>query len=160
MNHPVKKPHNQLNILYNQDYYQWVQNTIDSIHNRDLNSLDWENLLEELKDLGNEQKHQLESRLLVLFEHLLKLAYWQQERDYNSRGWKGTIIEQRKQIKKLLKRNPSLKSFFLEIVAEIYQDARDIAIVKTGLEPLIFPLEPFFTDEQALDENWLPDEIK
>lgn len=150
----------ELNTLYHQDLYQWIETTIHKIQHQNLDQLDWENLILELEDLGNSQKHELESRLLVLFEHLLKLAYWQQERDYNSRGWKGTIIEQRKQIKKLLKRNPSLKSFFLEIVAEIYQDARDITIVKTGLEPLIFPLEPFFTDEQALDENWLPDEIK
>lgn len=157
MNQTIQDSDNQLNALYNKDFYQWVQTTIHNIHNRDLNALDWENLLEELEDLGNEQKHQLESRLLVLFEHLLKLTYWHQERNYNSRGWQGTIIEQRKQIKKLLKRNPSLKPFFLEIFAENYQDARDITIVKTGLDPEIFPLESIVTPEQALDENWLPE---
>ncbi|XHR85025.1 MAG: DUF29 domain-containing protein [Gloeotrichia echinulata GP01] len=149
-----------LKALYSQDFYQWIQTTIQNIRNRELNSLDWENLLEELEDLGNEQKHQLENRLLVLFEHLLKLTYWHQERNYNSRGWKGTIIEQRKQLKKLLKRNPSLKPYLLEVFAEAYQDARDITIVKTGIEPEIFPLEPIVTPEQALDENWLPEEIE
>ncbi|MEH2295133.1 DUF29 domain-containing protein [Nostoc sp.] len=160
MNQIIKDSHNELNALYNQDFYQWVQTTIHNIRNRDLKSLDWENLLEELEGLGNEQKHQLESRLLVLLEHLLKLTYWYQERNYNIRGWQGTIIEQRKQIKKLLKRNPSLKPFFLEIFAETYQDARDITIVKTGLEPQIFPLESIVTPEQALDEKWLPEEIQ
>ncbi|MFK0731034.1 MAG: DUF29 domain-containing protein [Gloeotrichia echinulata HAB0833] len=149
-----------LKALYSQDFYQWIQTTIQNIRNRELNSLDWENLLEELEDLGNEQKHQLENRLLVLLEHLLKLTYWHQERNYNSRGWKGTIIEQRKQLKKLLKRNPSLKPYLLEVFAEAYQDARDITIVKTGIEPEIFPLEPIVTPEQALDENWLPEEIE
>ncbi|MEH2319927.1 DUF29 domain-containing protein [Nostoc sp.] len=160
MNQIIKDSHNQLNALYNQDFYHWVQTTIHNIRNRDLKSLDWDNLLEELEDLGNEQKHQLESRLIVLLEHLLKLTYWYQERNYNSRAWQGTIIEQRKQIKKLLKRNPSLKPFFLEIFAETYQDARDITIVKTGLEPEIFPLESIVTLEQALDEKWLPEEIQ
>jgi len=160
MNQIIKDSHNQLNDLYNQDFYQWVQTTIHNIRNRDLKSLDWENLLEELEGLGNEQKHKLESRLSVLLEHLLKLTYWYQERNYNSRGWQGTIIEQRKQIKRLLKRNPSLQAFFLEIFAETYQDARDITIVKTGLDPEIFPLESIMTPEQALDENWLPEEIQ
>lgn len=160
MNQIIKDSHNQLNDLYNQDFYQWVQTTIHNIRNRDLKSLDWENLLEELEGLGNEQKHQLESRLSVLLEHLLKLTYWYQERKYNIRGWQGTIIEQRKQIKKLLKRNPSIKAFFLEIFAETYQDARDITIVKTGLDPEIFPLESIVTPEQALDEKWLPEEIQ
>jgi len=160
MNQIIKDSHDQLNDLYNQDFYQWVQTTIHNIRNRDLKSLDWENLLEELEGLGNEQKHKLESRLSVLLEHLLKLTYWYQERNYNSRGWQGTIIEQRKQIKRLLKRNPSLQAFFLEIFAETYQDARDITIVKTGLDPEIFPLESIMTPEQALDENWLPEEIQ
>ncbi|MEH2455807.1 DUF29 domain-containing protein [Nostoc sp.] len=160
MNEIIKDSHNQLNALYNQDFYQWVQTTIHNIRNRDLKSLDLDNLLEELEGLGNEQKHQLETRLLVLLEHLLKLTYWYQEINYNSRGWQGTIIEQRKQIKKLLKRNPSLKPFFLEIFAETYQDARDITIVKTGLDAEIFPLESIVTPEQALDEKWLPEEIQ
>lgn len=160
MNKIIKDSHNQLNPLYNQDFYQWVQTTIHNIRNRDLKSLDWENLLEELEGLGNEQKHQLESRLIVLLEHLLKLTYWSEERNHNSRGWQGTIIEQRKKIKKLLKRNPSLKPFFSEIFAETYQDARDITIVKTGLEPENFPLESIVTPEQALDENWLPEEVQ
>ena len=160
MNQTLKESDNQLKALYSQDFYQWIQTTIQNIRNRELNSLDWENLLEELEDLGNEQKHQLENRLLVLFEHLLKLTYWHQERNYNSRGWKGTIIEQRKQLKKLLKRNPSLKPYLLEVFAEAYQDARDITIVKTGIEAEIFPLEPIVTPEQALDENWLPEESK
>lgn len=160
MSQTLKETNSQLKALYNQDFYHWIQTTLKNIRNQNLNSLDWENLLVELEDLGNEQKHQLENRLIVLFEHLLKLTYWHQERDYNSRGWKGTIIEQRKQIKKLLKRNPSLKPYLLEIFVEAYQDARDIAIVKTELKAEIFPVEPNLTSDQTLDENWLPEEIK
>jgi Domain of unknown function DUF29 len=159
MSQTLKDSDNQLKALYSQDFYQWIQTTIQNIRNRELSYLDWENLLEELEGLGNEQKHQLESRLIVLFEHLLKLTYWHQERNFNSRGWKGTIIEQRKQLKKLLKRNPSLKPYLLEIFAEAYRDARDITIVKTGLDADIFPLEAIVTPEQALDENWLPVEV-
>lgn len=142
--------------LYQKDFYEWLQITIRKIRERNYEEIDWLNLLEELEDLENEQKYKLESRLLVLFEHLLKLAYWQEEKEYNQRGWKGTIIEQRKQIKKILKKNPSLKPYLQEIFQEYYQDARDITIVKTGLEPAIFPLESIFTIEQTLDENWLP----
>lgn len=160
MSQTLEQTNNQLNALYDQDFYEWIQTTVQNIRNQDLKSLDWENLLVELEDLGNEQKHQLENRLIVLFEHLLKLTHWHQERDYNSRGWKGTIIEQRKQIKKLLKRNPSLKPYLSEIFIETYQDARDITIVKTEMKAEIFPGEPNFTPEQALDENWLPEEIQ
>ena len=147
---------NKLEKIYNEDFYQWIQITSQQIRKQDLESLDWVHLLDELEALGNEQKHQLESRLIVLFEHLIKLAYWQQEREYNRRGWQGTIIEQRKQLKRLLKKNPSLKPYFLEIFEECYQDARDIAIAKTGIEAENLPSTPILTPEQALDETWLP----
>ncbi|MCZ2207044.1 DUF29 family protein, partial [Cylindrospermopsis raciborskii] len=58
------------------DFYQWVQTTIDNIQRGAMETIDWDYLVEELQDLGNEQKHQLESRLLVIYEHLLKLTYW------------------------------------------------------------------------------------
>lgn len=147
---------NQFKSLYEQDFYGWLQTTIQHIHKGELDSVDWKNLLDELEDLGNEQKHKLESRLLVLFEHLLKLAYWEQERDYNRRGWEGTIVEQRKQLKRLLKKSPSLNPYFLKVFEDCYQDARDITIVKTGLNSDRFPSTPILTPEQALDETWLP----
>ena len=95
---------------------------------------------------------------MVLFEHLLKLAYWHEEREYNERGWKGTIREPRKRLNRLLRKNPSLKPYLDEVFEEIYLDARDITIDKTGLSPDTFPVQPIVTVEQALDEAWLPNE--
>lgn len=149
-------PKSPIKSLYEADFYLWINTTIDKIRQEDFASVDWANVLEELTDLGSEQKHKLESRLLVLLEHLLKLGYWETEREYNKRGWKGTILEQRRQIAKLIKRNPSLKPYLTEIFAECYQDARDITLVKTGLNPDIISIKPMLTLEQALDENWLP----
>ena len=145
--------------LYEQDFYLWVTTTIQKIRDRDFDSVDWENVLEELEDLGSERKNELESRLMVLFEHLLKLAYWDEEREYNERGWKGTIREQRKRLNRLLRKNPSLKPYLDEVFEEIYLDARDITIDKTGLSPDTFPVQPIVTVEQALDEAWLPSDV-
>ncbi|QHU98871.1 DUF29 domain-containing protein [Synechocystis sp. CACIAM 05] len=146
-----------LTRIYELDFYQWIETTINQIQEGDIDKLDWNSLVEELQDLGNEQKHQLESRLLVIYEHLLKLAYWSQERDYNQRGWRVTILEQRKQLRRLLKRSPSLKPYFREVAQEIYEDARQITSLKTGLDENLFPLEPIATVEEILTEDWLPD---
>ena len=101
-------------------------------------------------------ERELENRLIVLLEHILKLAYWESEREYNARGWRGTIVEQRKQIARLIRDNPSLKPYLTEVFESCYGDAHDIAITKTGLKGEIFPSQPLLTLEQALDENWLP----
>ncbi|WP_051155185.1 DUF29 family protein [Anabaena sp. 90] len=73
MSQIIKKTKNQLNTLYDQDFYEWIQTTVQNIRNQDLKSLHWENLVVELENLGNQQKHQLENRLIVLFKNLLKL---------------------------------------------------------------------------------------
>jgi hypothetical protein len=128
--------------------------SIDNIQRGAMETIDWDYLVEELQDLGNEQKHQLESRLLVIYEHLLKLTYWWQERDY---GWQATILEQRKQLKRLLNRSPSLKPYFQEVAQEIYDDACQITSVKTGLNANLFPPSPIANIEQVLNEDWLPE---
>ncbi len=143
-------------INYEQDFYGWIQNTVSCIQQGTIHTLDWDQLAEELQDLGNEQKNQLESRLLVLYEHLLKLTYWTQERDYNQRGWRATILEQRKQLKRLLKRSPSLKPYFQEIMQEIYDDACQITSLKTDLASESFPKSPIANMEEILNEDWWP----
>jgi hypothetical protein len=143
-------------IDYEQDFYGWIQNTVSCIQKGTIHALDWDQLAEELQDLGNEQKNQLESRLLVLYEHLLKLTYWTQERDYNQRGWRATILEQKKQLKRLLKRSPSLKPYFQEIMQEIYDDACQITSLKTDLALESFPKSPIANMEEILNEDWWP----
>jgi hypothetical protein len=141
--------------LYDTDYQLWLLTTIQQLQEQDFEAVDWKNLIEELDGLAKQQQYELENRLIQLFEHLLKLAYWDSEREYNARGWKGSIREQRKQILRLLKKNPSLKPYLVEVFAGCYADARDITIDKTGLFPENFPLEPIATIEQTLDESWL-----
>jgi hypothetical protein len=147
-------PLNTTKSLYETDYQLWIETTVDRLHRHDYKSVDWKNLIEELESLGKQQQQELENRLIVLLEHLLKLAYWQNEREDNERGWKGTIIEQRKRINRLLKKNPSLKPYLSQVFLECYLDARDITITKTALSPETFPSEPLLTIEQILDEQW------
>ena len=143
--------------LYDSDYQLWLENTINQLRRGDFQGVDWQNLLEELADLGKSERRALESLLTRLLEHLLKLTYWQSQRDYNQAGWKKEIRNFRIQIKKILKDSPSLKSYLREILQECYLDARNLLIDETQLDPSIFPLEVLANLEDILDQNWLPD---
>lgn len=142
--------------LYEQDYNLWIETMIAQIKEHNFESVDWENVLEELESLGKSDKRELRNRLTVLIEHLLKLSYWEAEREANARGWKNTIKEQRRQIKILLTDSPSLKPYLLEIFLECYADAREDAADNTGLSMDTFPSEPLFTLEEALNPHYLP----
>ncbi len=143
--------------LYDSDYQLWLENTINQLRRGDFQAVDWPNLLEELADLGKSERRALESLLTRLLEHLLKLTYWQSQRDYNQAGWKKEIRNFRLQIADLLADSPSLKSYLREILAKCYLDARNLLIDETKLDASIFPVEVLASLEEILDQNWLPD---
>ncbi|MEB3189428.1 MAG: DUF29 family protein [Snowella sp.] len=50
-------------LLYDQDFHQWLEKTIDQLEQQDFNNLDIDHLIEELKDLGKSDKNDLESNV-------------------------------------------------------------------------------------------------
>ncbi|WP_017294199.1 DUF29 domain-containing protein [Geminocystis herdmanii] len=146
---------NQTN-LYDTDYHLWILETVKKLENGDFNSVDWENLIEEVLGLSRSDKRKLESLLMRLMEHLLKLGYWELEKETNKGHWQGEIRNFRKLIKKELKASPSLKRYLQEIFEESYQDSREIVSDKSQLPLNTFPEKPIASLEEILDENWLP----
>jgi len=142
--------------LYNQDYYLWLKTTINQLRANQFSQVDLENLLEELETMGRSEKHKIENLLVKLFEHLLKLQFWQGERERNQGHWKGEIMAFRRQINQQLKSSPSLKPYILEIFDECYEDARKEASARSQLPLETFPVIPIGSLEQILDENWFP----
>ncbi|TAE59818.1 MAG: DUF29 domain-containing protein [Nostocales cyanobacterium] len=142
--------------LYDQDFYLWIQTTVQQLKERNLEQLDIENLIEEIDSMGRSEKRELKTRLVVLIEHLLKLQYWTQEKDYNARGWRKTVVEQRRQIAYTLADSPSLKAILNDVFLDCYQDARKDTINKYQLSSKLFPQEPPFTLTEVLNTDFIP----
>jgi len=140
--------------LYDTDYNLWVLDAVKQLENQNFKSVDWENLIEEVLDLSERKKRKLESLLTRLIEHLLKIKYWQSEKERNFGHWQGEVRTFRKQINKELKASPSLKVYCQEIFEECYQDAREIVSDRSQLPLTTFPEKAIGDLEQVLDENW------
>lgn len=143
--------------LYEKDYQQWLDRTVDQLRSQAFEALDLVNLIDEVESLGQNNRHALASYLMRLCEHLLKVQYWQTERERCLRGWTAEIRNFRIQIQKKLKASPSLKRSLPEIFVEEYQNGRKTFLDRSGLEPGIVPMDPPFTLEEAIDEDWLWD---
>ncbi|NHB93049.1 DUF29 domain-containing protein [Photorhabdus cinerea] len=139
---------------YDSDFYGWTQEQAGLLRSGDLSQLDTENLLEEIESMGNSQRNELESRLELLFLHLLK---WQFQSEWQGRSWKLTIEEQRRKIARRLKRSPSLKSELSEILSDAYGDAIIAAERETNIRRSVFPETCPWTFEQIMDENFWPE---
>ena len=140
-------------INYERDYYQWTQEMVKALRERDYSNIDWDNLIEEVEDMGKSQKRAIESLLMRLTEHLLKLKYWEGERERNGKHWRSEVVNFRLLLHKRLKESPSLKVKIAEIYAEIFPGC------KRSVEQLFeLPKQASLDLEQVLDENWFPHE--
>ncbi len=116
----------KLEKLYDLDFNLWIEKVKQKIQERDFIDMDWDNLLDEIDDMGKSEKRSLESYLQRLIEHTLKLQYWQEERKRNYRHWQAEVANFRNQINRLLKRNPSFKNYMTEIYPEIFSEVIQI----------------------------------
>jgi len=147
---------NATTSLYGKDYYLWLEQVAKQLQERNFSALDLENLIEEIEDLGRSEKHQLSGYLMRLCEHLLKVKYWEAEREKCFRGWDVEISNFRLQIQKRLKESPSLHQYLQEIFVEEYQNGRKLFLKASGLDTPTVPEKPVFTLAEALTEDWLP----
>jgi hypothetical protein len=140
--------------LYEADYLKWIETTVEKLRVRDYSSVDWENLIEEIEDMGRSERKSIKSNLIVVLTHLLK---WQFQPDFRSASWKGSIVEHRRRIRDALKDSPSLKPYLQEVFAECYLDAVELASAETELPMETFPGECPYTSAEVLDSNFLPE---
>ena len=95
---------------------------------RQVEALDWQNLAEEVADLGRSEARGLRSQLARLLAHLLK---WQLQPRRRTNSWRGSIRSARRGIRGLLDESPGLKSRLLELFPKAYQTAIDLACEET-----------------------------
>ena len=119
------------------DYLLWLDDTINLLQQKKYDSVDWENLIEELEQLGKSQRRELRNRLITLLEHCLKLCYSDYNLDY--RGWSETIRRSQRELKELLEDSPSLKQYWHEIFLDCYAKALESLRENPDYQCFIFP---------------------
>jgi hypothetical protein len=103
--------------LYERDYYGWVQVQVDALRQHRIEDVDWENVAEEIEDLGESQKHSVESQMVRVLEHLLKLEHaGATMRGNNARGWQLSVKDARLVVRQLIEQNPSLRPQLAEML--------------------------------------------
>ena len=149
--------------LYDLDFYAWSEQQAGRIraaagaHPNLL--IDWNEVAEEIEDLGKSLERELQSRLATIIEHLLKLQFSPatDPRD----GWEETVLRERGRIELLLAQSPSLRPKVPALLPGAQRIATKLVIAslrrhgeisEAGVRLLAAQA---VTPEQALGE-WLP----
>jgi hypothetical protein len=133
--------------LYETDEHAWMRRQIEVLRAGDLDRLDRETLAEYLAEMTARDRRELQSRLTVLLQHMLKILV-QPER--LSRNWVSTILIQQREIRSLLSSIPSLAAEAETCAAAAYPDAVRAAARETGRAADAFPSASPWTVESAL----------
>src|SRR5437899_12937591 len=107
-------------------------------------AMDYRHLREYLADMAERDRREVFSRLVVLLAHLLK---WEHQPEGRSGAWRGTIREQRRELRQLLE-SGTLRNHAEAVLADAYAEARLQAADETELGLAVFPTE----NTQGLDE--------
>ena len=135
--------------LHERDFNLWLEQTALAIQNRNIDAMDWDNLLDEIEDMGASQKRALDSYMQRLIEHILKLKYWHSEVERCRNGWMQEVTNFRNRINRILKKNPSLKNYLAAEYSDIYQDA--VKVMKFQFE---IPNDNFVPLDKIMEENF------
>ena len=138
----------QLKKLYHQDLNLWRQEVVNAIQNQQLEDMDWDNLIEEINDMTASERRALRSYTKRLVEHILKLKYWNSEKEYNRRGWEKEVVNFREEIKSILEESPSLNNYLEQNYLDWY--AKSVKAMKREFSiPTddLVDLEVIMTDE-------------
>ena len=141
-------------MLYETDYMQWIETTIEKLRSQDYANVDWENMIEEIEAMGRSDRQHLKSNLIVILLHLLK---WEFQPEKRSGTWESSIIEHRRRVKDDLIDSPSLKPYLENIFAEGYTQAVKQAKAETDLPLETFPVQCPYELPQVIDDEFLPE---
>ncbi len=140
-------------VPYETDFYAWLHHNAQLLREGNFADLDIANLVEELESMGRSEKREFINRLAILLMHLLK---WQFQPQKRSRSWEGTIGEQRKRLRQLLRESPSLSSQIDSFLIDAYDLALSKAVKETKLPETAFPVECPYAFTQAMEDKFYP----
>lgn len=139
--------------LYETDFFAWTERQAALLRQEEFAEVDLNNLIEEIESLGRSEKREILHRLEVLILHLLK---WQWQPEHQSRSWRSTIIIQRRDLKRVLRDNPTLHARLAEFIIDAYPTAADAAFAEMQLLHWSFPVHCPYRGEQILDDEFWP----
>ena len=128
--HPVAaKPVNY--PAYDEDGYGWAMAQAAIIRAGRLDSIDWENVAEEIESMGKQERSEYISHMIRVMHHLIK---WDAQPERRGMSWWLSIMNGRTDSERVLNDNPSLKPLLEEMHAEALKYARRKAVTETGLD--------------------------
>jgi hypothetical protein len=145
-------------ILYENDFYLWVERQADLLRKRRFCDLDLAHLIEEVEDLGANLRNAVTSHTREIIVQLLRLQY--SPAIDPRRGWQESVGKQRDDLE--LEITPSLRRHVTAALESIFQKARRRAVedlARDRMKDDQLPTTCPYTFDQIIDPVWRPENV-
>lgn len=170
---PVPPP----NELYRNDSYTWALEQAAALRRRDFHAVDWDNVIEEVEDVGRSRERAWESQCQTIVLHMLQLQHWQPEDPMIGMGWILAVDNARLELEKTVDKNPGLKSARDQMLRDAWRYGRRLAVNQLAIHEFgsqgasgyknaqrrwmqRIPESCTYTLAQIEDEDWWPEEVR
>ena len=125
--------------LYFDDAWAWSREQADALRRRDVDAIDWENVVEEIEDVGNRHSDAWASHCRNVISHLLEIEHSGAAEAVDH--WRKEIVVWRREMYGKLYENPGMKSGLTELLDRAWRLGRGDAVQALA--------------EQAGPEDWV-----
>lgn len=110
--------------LYDSDPYSWSVEQADALRRRDFAAVDWDNVIEEIEDVGGRHEDSWTSNCSKAIEHLLYIEHFKEATKEALEHWMGEVHQFRRKMASTIIRNRGLQGKYPMMFAKAWQDAR------------------------------------
>ena len=125
--------------LYLDDAWAWSRDQADALRRRDVDAIDWENVIEEIEDVGNRHSDAWASHCRNVLSHLLKIEHSGAAEAVDH--WRKEIVAWRREMYGKLYENPGMNGSLSELLDRAWRLGRGDAVQALA--------------EQAGPEDWM-----
>ncbi|HEY9767764.1 MAG TPA: DUF29 domain-containing protein [Coleofasciculaceae cyanobacterium] len=127
----------------------WLDKQVKYLRLHKFDQLDLDNIVEELEDLGREQRNACKSFCRQIIVHRLLIDYWHEQAQTRNH-WRAEVVSFQSELQDRLTTN--YRKYLTENLQLIYKQSRKIVEYKTELSDR-FPENCPYTIEQIIEED-------
>ena len=114
--------------LYRTDGYSWSVEQADALRRRDFAAVDWDNVIEEIEDVGRREKNHWRGCCARVLEHLLKIEHYREATHEVLRHWVSEIKDFREEMADDIINNPGLQGEYKMMLMGAWRKGRNYAL--------------------------------
>ena len=115
-------------VLYDRDLNAWAKQQAEALRRRDMEAIDWENVIEELEGVGRAQREPWLTNCETALERMLLIEHCNSPSVSNLKRWKSDIGDSQLGMAEAISDNPSLREECAEMLSLAWDVGRSRAV--------------------------------